>query len=154
HDDPTRTAPPAGGAAPAPHIIQAGYDLHPQIVETNYGSAFEHVGLRVRKRSLVILFTQVVDEVAAAELLRLMRGVMPRHLPLMVLLRDVEVDDLVEGSSSDPYVRGAAAELSTFRDRLVRDLKRHGALVLDIAPGQLTPALINRYLEIKARHLL
>ena len=47
-----------------------------------------------------------------------------------------------------------AAELSSFRDRLVRDLKRHGALVLDVGPGQLTPALINRYLEIKARHLL
>jgi hypothetical protein len=26
--------------------------------------------------------------------------------------------------------------------------------VLDVAPGQLTPSLINRYLEIKARHLL
>jgi uncharacterized protein (DUF58 family) len=146
--------PPAGGAAAARLVVQAGYDLHPEICETNYASAFEHVGLRVRKRSLVILFTQVVDEVAAAELLRLMRGVMPRHLPLMVLLRDVEIDELVEGASTDPYARGAAAELSSFRDRLVRELKRHGALVLDVAPGQLTPSLINRYLEIKARHLL
>ena len=147
-------APPAGGAGAARHIVQAGYDLHPELVETSYGAAFEHVGLRVRKRSLVVLFTQVVDDVAAAELLRLMRGVMPRHLPLMVLLRDVEIDALVEGAGTDAYVRGAAAELSTFRDRLVRELKRHGALVLDVAPGQLTPALINRYLEIKARHLL
>ena len=54
----------------------------------------------------------------------------------------------------DPYVRGAAAELSGFRDRLVRDLKKQGALVLDVSPTQLTPQLINRYLEIKARHLL
>jgi uncharacterized protein (DUF58 family) len=146
--------PPAGGAGAARHVIQAGYDLHPELVETDYASAFEHVGLRFRKRSLVILFTQVVDEVAAADLLRLMRGVMPRHLPLMVLLRDVELDALVEGAGTDPYARGAAAELSSFRDRLVRDLKRHRALVLDVAPGQLTPALINRYLEIKARHLL
>jgi uncharacterized protein (DUF58 family) len=146
--------PPAGGAGAARHVIQAGYDLHPELCETSFAAAFEHVGLRVRKRSLVVLFTQVVDEVASAELLRLMRGVMPRHLPLMVLLRDVEIDDLVEGSATEPYTRGAAAELSSFRDRLVRDLKRHGALVLDVAPGQLTPALINRYLEIKARHLL
>jgi len=147
-------APPTGGAGAARHIIQAGYDLHPDIVETSYAAAFEHVGLRVRKRSLVVLFTQVVDDVAAAELLRLMRGVMPRHLPLMVLLRDVDVDALAEGGGVDPYVRGAAAELSSFRDKVVRDLKRHGALVLDVAPGQLTPQLINRYLEIKARHLL
>lgn len=147
-------APPSGGAGAARHIIQASYDLHPELCETNFAAAFEHVGLRVRKRSLVVLFTQVVDDVTAADLLRLMRGVMPRHLPLMVLLRDVEIDELVEGTDADPYVRGAAAELASFRDRLVRDLKRHGALVLDVAPGQLTPALINRYLEIKARHLL
>jgi len=147
-------APPAGGAGAARRVIQAGYDLHPDLVETDYAAAFEHVGLRVRKRSLVVLFTQVVDEVAAAELLRLMRGVMPRHLPLMVILRDVEIDAMVEGPDEGPYLRGAAAELATFRDRLVRDLKRQGALVLDVAPAQLTPALINRYLEIKARHLL
>lgn len=147
-------APPAGGAGAARQIVQAGYDLHPDLVETNYAAAFEHVGLRVRKRSLVVLFTQVVDDVAAADLLKLMRGVMPRHLPLMVLLRDMDIDALVEGAGVDPYVKGAAAELSSFRDRLVRDLKTHGALVLDVAPGQLTPQLINRYLEIKARHLL
>jgi uncharacterized protein (DUF58 family) len=153
-DEIMRYAPPAGGAGAARSIVQAGYDLHPDLVETDYASAFEHVGLRVRKRSLVILFTQVVDDVAAAELLRLMRGVMPRHLPLMVLLRDAEVDALVEGAGVDPYVRGAAAELGSFRDRLVRELKTHGALVLDVAPGQLTPQLIDRYVEIKARHLL
>lgn len=147
-------APPAGGAGAARQIIQAGYDLHPELVESNYGAAFEHVGLRVRKRSLVVLFTQVVDEVAAADLLRMMRGVMPRHLPLMVILRDVEIDELVEGAAVDPYLRGAAAELSGFRDRLVRELKKQGALVLDVSPAQLTPQLINRYLEIKARHLL
>jgi uncharacterized protein (DUF58 family) len=153
-DEIKRYTAPAGGAGAARQIVQAGYDLHPDVVETSYGLAFEHLGLRLRKRSMVVLFTQVVDDVAAAELIRLMRGALPRHLPLMVLLRDVEVDELVEGSRADPYVRGAAAELATFRDRMVRELKKHGALVLDVAPGQLTPALINRYLEIKARHLL
>jgi uncharacterized protein (DUF58 family) len=153
-------APPASGAHAARHIVQAGYDLHPEIVETSFAAAFHHIGVRVRKRSLIVLFSQVVDDVAAAELLRLMRGLMPRHLPLMVFLRDVEVDALVEqgdpgaGGDDDPYARGAAAELRTFGDRLVRDLERHGALVLDVAPGKLTPALIDRYLDIKARHLL
>jgi len=147
-------APPTGGSGAARHILQAGYGLHPDLVETSYDAAFEHVGLRVRKRSLVVLFTQVVDDVAAALVVRRMRGVMPRHLPLMVLLRDVEIDELVEGPSTDPYVRGAAAELCTFRDRLVRDMKQHGALVLDVAPSDLTPKLLQRYVEVKARHLL
>jgi uncharacterized protein (DUF58 family) len=149
-----RYAAPSGGAAAARRLVQAGYDLHPDLVETSYGAALEHVGMHARKRSLLILFSQVVDEVAARDLLRLLRGVMPRHLPLLVLLRDVEIDALVEGKEADPYVRGAAAELSSARDRLSRELRNLGAMVLDVAPGQLTSGVIKRYLEIKARHLL
>jgi hypothetical protein len=36
----------------------------------------------------------------------------------------------------------------------VRDLGRAGVLTLDTTPSKLTPALVNRYLEIKARQLL
>ena len=155
-------APLTGGARATRKIVQAGYDIEPDLAPTNYRAAFEALAVRVKKRTLVVLFTQVVDEVAAAELEKLMRGLMPRHLPLLVLLRDVDVDALALGHSGEaaalsgvgPYLRGAAAEILSFRDKLVRRLKQHGALVLDVAPGDLTPSLINRYLEIKARHLL
>ena len=155
-------APCAGGAGAASRIVQAAYHLHPEITETNFGAAIEQLGIRVKKRTLIVLFTQIVDDVAAQELLKLMRGLLPRHLPLLVPFRDIEVDALALGQTPDtaeatgtgPFVRAAAAELVSFRDRLVRDLKRRGAHVLDCTPGDLTPALINRYLEIKARHLL
>ncbi|AUX43039.1 hypothetical protein SOCE26_044790 [Sorangium cellulosum] len=155
-------APPAGGPRAAHRIVQAGYDLHPELVETSYAEAFGALSMRVRKRTLVVIFTQVVDDVAAGELLRQTRGLLPRHLPLCVLFRDSDVDGLLEparergGGASDAelYVKGAAAELMGHRDRLIRDLKRHGALVLDVGTSELTPGLINRYLEIKARHLL
>lgn len=155
-------APPAGGPRAAQRIVQAGYDLHPELVETSYPEAFGALATRVRKRALVVIFTQVVDEVAAGELLRQTRGLLPRHLPLCVLFRDGDIDDLLDPARDrggpaqdvDLYIKGAAAELMGYRDRLIRDLKRHGALVLDVATSELTPALINRYLEIKARHLL
>jgi uncharacterized protein (DUF58 family) len=115
----------------------------------------------VKKRTLVVVFTQVVDEVAAKDLLRLSRALLPKHLPLFIPLRDVELDALAQGSlaaaetdQARPYVRAAAAELVSFQDKLLRDLRRAGALVLDVSPTDLTPALINRYLDIKARQLL
>ncbi len=155
-------APCTGGSGAASRIVQAAYHLHPDITETNFGSAIGELGTRVKKRTLIVLFTQVVDDVAAEELLRLLRGLLPRHLPLIVPFRDIDVDALALGQTADtaalsgaaPYVRAAGAELVSFRDRLVRELKRRGAHVLDCNPGDLTPALINRYLEIKARHLL
>jgi uncharacterized protein (DUF58 family) len=151
-------APPAVGARATQAIIHAGYHLHPEIVESNYGVAFQQLSSRVKKRTLVVLFTQVVDEVAARELLRLTRGLLPRHLLLLVLFRDADVETLLEPASTagelGAYLRAAAAEVLTWRERVSLELRKQGALILDVLPQKLTPALINRYLEVKARHLL
>jgi uncharacterized protein (DUF58 family) len=154
-------APCAGGSTAASRIVQAAYHLHPDITETNYAAAIEQLGIRVKKRTMVVLFTQVVDDVAAGAAQAPARN-LPRHLPSSFRCATSEVDALAFGQTADtaptaaagPFVRAAAAELVSFRDRLLRELKKRGAHVLDCSPGELTPSLINRYLEIKARHLL
>lgn len=155
--------PPGGGARATQRLLQSTYDLHPSLVEPDHRAAFDFLASRVRRRALVILFTQVIDGVAAGTIRRLMRTLSPRHLSLCVLLRDGALDGLVEapvseGSGRSPgrdlYVRGAAAEMILGRDRLARDLEADGSLVLHTLPQNLTPALVNRYLEIKAGHML
>lgn len=160
--------PPATGRKAVQALIQASYALHPELVESDAERACAALNLRVRKRTLVVLYTQVIDERAAEELVRVTRGLAPRHLPLLVLFRDMEVYGLLEGvdgrvlregskgraAELDLYTRGAAAELISWREQLIRKLRDQGALVLDVDPTNLTPTLINRYLEIKARHLL
>ncbi|NVB38315.1 DUF58 domain-containing protein [Pseudenhygromyxa sp. WMMC2535] len=176
--------PPSGGRKAVQKLIQASYALHPELVESDPEQAFHLLNSRIRQRTMVVIFTQVIDERAAEELLRISRGLYPRHLPLIVLFRDLEVDALLEGrlaadgspapqasaamstsaapvalgprraSDLDLYTRGAAAGLLSWREGLIRQLKGQGALILDVSPRDLTPALINRYLEIKARHLL
>lgn len=160
--------PPSAGRKAVQKLIQASYALQPELVEPDPERAFGLLNLRVRARTLVVLFTQVIDERAAEELIRVTRGLFPRHLPLIVLFRDVDVHGLLEPPRAavpqaarpselaelDLYTRGAAAELVSWRDQLIRTLKNQGALILDVDPSELTPALINRYLEIKARHLL
>jgi uncharacterized protein (DUF58 family) len=151
--------PPAAGAQTNQRIIQASYDLHPDLVDPNYGAAFDLLGARARRRALVILFTQLIDDVSAKTVLSRMRSLLPRHLPLCVLLRDDDVDQLAEPAqghdkSLDYYVRAAAAETLLWQGRIVNELRAGGALVLNVSPRQLTPALINHYLEIKTRQLL
>ena len=159
-DDVRTYAPPEGGSRAARRIVQAGYDMHPELIETNYEAAFQKLGVLVRKRTLVVLFTQVLDDVAGKAVVKLARGLLPRHLPLFVMFRDSDVDALLDpqahplADDGDVYVSAAAAELTSFRDSVVRELKKQGALVLDVPTGELTPKLMNRYLEIKARHLL
>jgi uncharacterized protein (DUF58 family) len=146
--------PPAGGRRATERLIQATYDVHPALVEPDHRAAFTVLSRRVRRRALVVLFTQVIDDVAAQTVLRLMRSLAPRHLPLIALLRDGALDATAESPRSDLYLRGAAAEAILWRERLARDLKAGGALVLHTLPERLTPALVNRYLEIKAQQML
>ena len=149
--------PPGRGQKAAGRLIQAAYDLHPQLVESDYESAFRTLSIRQQKRALVVLFTQVVDDTVAKMLLLGCRALSRRHLPLVVLFRDLDVDGLlrpVRDDRNELYVRAAAAELARWRAGFIRDLRHGGALVLDVGPKELTVKLIERYFEIKARHQL
>jgi uncharacterized protein (DUF58 family) len=153
--------PPAGGRRAAQRVAHAMYDLHPSMVETDFEAAFAELTKRLRKRALVVLFTQVIDDVSAQAVLRQVRSLRPRHLPVCVLFRDPELDRMAEpgpglatAPDGDLFVAAAAAETILWRERLVRDLKTGGALVLHVPPRLTTPAVINRYLQIKAQHLL
>ncbi|HEX6764501.1 MAG TPA: DUF58 domain-containing protein [Polyangiaceae bacterium] len=148
---------PQGGKGATERLIRAAYDLHPTLVESDYQRALSYVALEQRKRALIILFTQVVDSSVVRALVEGTRGLVKRHLPLVVLFRDLDLDALLEMNDVRPralYAKGAAAELWRFRQSFISDLRRAGALVLDAKPKELTSSLINTYLEVKARHLL
>jgi uncharacterized protein (DUF58 family) len=149
--------PPTSGKQVAQRLVQATFDVHAGLRESNVQQAFVRVGTQLRRRSLIVLFTQVIDETGAAELLKTVRGLRPRHLPLCVLFQDPDLEAAARGEqakSGGLYEAAAAAELLATREKLLRDLKQSGALVLDVPPHELTSSLISRYLEIKVRHLL
>ncbi|MEZ4318120.1 MAG: DUF58 domain-containing protein [Myxococcota bacterium] len=149
--------PPKGGSRSGSRLIRTTYDVFPSLGEPDYALAFRHLSQRVRRRSLVVLFTAVVDEVNAELSQNLLRGLARRHLAMSVWVRDPAIDARLEGPTReplDPWLRGTAAEIALWRDRELAGLRRRGALVVDAPTSQLTPALLARYLEIKARRLL
>jgi hypothetical protein len=80
-----------------------------------------------------------------------------QHLPLGVLLRDREMFDAADSPDGEPfqmYRAAAAADILLWRDQVLKDLEHRGVLVVDAFPDELTAPLINRYLEVKAQHLL
>ena len=48
----------------------------------------------------------------------------------------------------------AAQETLDRREVLLRGLRQHGALVLEVSPSELSSGLVDRYLEVKERGLL
>lgn len=144
--------PPRSGRRSGGALIRSTYDLFPSLDEPDYAAAFRHLSSRVRQRSLVVLLTCVVDQQNATRAAKLTKVLGRRHLPVVVWLRDPAIDTALH--SEDPYQRGAAAEIAGWREERLAEARRGGALVVDCPAGQLTPQLLNRYLEIKSRRLL
>lgn len=146
---------PQAGSKASRAIIQATYDLFPRLVEPDFDLAFQSLATRVKNRTLVILFTHVIDFSAAETLLRRVKAISRRHLPLIICFRDLDVEALADPKGrSDIYLKGAAAEHLRWQRALMHDLKRSGALVLETTARELTGKLVGRYLQIKAQRLL
>jgi uncharacterized protein (DUF58 family) len=149
--------PPRGGMNQMNRLLHSSYDRFPELVESRYDLAFRYLASHCQKRSLVILITNVIDEVNSTQIDRYLSNLVGRHLPLGVLLRDRNLFDAVEIEHPEEeqlWRAAAAADILLWRHQVLSDLKRQGVLALDVFPEQMTAPLINRYLEVKARHLL
>jgi uncharacterized protein (DUF58 family) len=157
-DDAVRVfVPPTGGSVATRSLIRATYGLHPRLVEPDYDAAFEYLVKRVRTRSLVVLFSHVLDDSVANLLVRRLNALRRRHLPLVVMFRDRDIEGVLTEPSQGPrdyYSKGAAAELLRWRESVVSSMKQAGAMVLEAKAAAVTGELITRYLDVKARHLL
>jgi uncharacterized protein (DUF58 family) len=148
---------PERGAVQLRRITEALYAIRPQYVEPDFGHAMTHLALRVGRRSMVVMLTDVQDPEASRELVAHALRLAGRHLVLVVamsdpaalLARDAPID-----SSARAYEWAAAEEFVAGRRESFELLRRGGVLGLDVVAGKLSPALVERYLELKERALL
>ena len=152
-----RYVPPAGGKRQMNRILHAGFDQFPRMVQSRFDQAFLYLSTHCRRRSLVVLITNVIDQVNAQQIDNYMGNLVGAHLPLVVLLRDHSVFQAADNPSPDPtvlYRSAAASQLLTWRNQVIHRMKAAGSLTLDVFPEEMTSPLVNQYLEVKARHLL
>ncbi len=149
--------PPRGGMTQMNRLLHASFDRFPQLCESRYDLAFRYLASHCRKRSLVVLITNLIDEVNANQVQQYLTNLVGRHLPLGVLLRDRRMFDAVDVEQptlAQLWPAAAAADILAWRHQILADLQSKGVLSLDVFPEEMTAPLVNSYLEIKARHLL
>lgn len=149
--------PPKSGLSQMNRLLHASFNRFPELVESRYDEAFLYLKTHCRKRSLVIFITNIIDEVNSNQVERYLGTMVGRHLPMAVFLRDRQLFAAAEvphPQGSALFRAAAAAEILTWRHQVLRDLTSKGVLSVDVFPEDLTAPLVNRYLEIKARHLL
>lgn len=149
--------PPRGGMHQLNALLHAAFDRFPRLVESRYDEAFLYLASRCKKRSLVVLITNIVDEVNSMQVEQYLGALTGRHLPVGVVLRDrrlFEAADQQRPTGAELYRAAAAADILAWRHQVLRDMEHRGIRIVDADPRDLTAGMINQYLEIKARHLL
>ncbi len=148
--------PPARGPAHYQRILNALYGIEPELCHVDYSAAITYLLAHVRRRSLVVLFTDLQDEAHSRPLVDYTRLLMPRHLPLCVTLSDTALSDLrahVPTTRDALFERAVATELLREREILKGELLRLGAHVIDRTPDALSIDTINAYVDLKRRRL-
>jgi uncharacterized protein (DUF58 family) len=148
---------PATGPAAAAAIVEALADIEPQFDEPDYERAALELRRTYRKRSLIVVFTDLFDPVASSGVLASLALLVRRHLVLVALMNDAALDDALAAEPRDvgtAYRAALATSLAAERERAVAELRARGMLVVDVPARDLRLAVLDAYLDVKTRGLL
>lgn len=133
-------------------VVGAVYDLEPTNVESDYELAFRTVG--GSKRALVLVLTDLLEEVAAKPLVAAAPVLARRHAVVVAGSTDPDLDALLSTPPAvavDAYAAAVAVDVLDARRRAVSRLEATGVSVLEAPPQSLAAACVSSYLRLKAR---
>jgi len=125
--------------------------------EANYTLALATLSGTLQRRSLVVVFTDFTDSTAAELMIESIGRLLRRHLVLFVVLRDQELEALTGAEPKTPEDVARAVVAGTLlreRDLVLARLRRMGVHIVEARAGDVGPAVINAYLDLKRRDLL
>jgi uncharacterized protein (DUF58 family) len=132
--------------------VAAGIDYSSN--ETNYTLGLATLASGLKRRSLIILFTEFTDTVSAELMLSAVGPLLKKHLLLFVVLRDAELEAFTAAEPATPAdVNRAVTAAGLLRERrlVLTRLRRLGVEVVEAPAASAGPALVNAYLDLKRR---
>jgi len=154
---PRAWAAPAAGVESFARLQHATADLEYGTGETNFTLGLTDLATHLKRRSLVVVFTDFVDVVTADLMVENVSRLARRHLVVFVALRDPELESIAQappGSTDALYRAVTAADFVRERDVVLRRLQRMGVLVVDARPTDVSTDLVSRYLDAQRRELV
>ncbi len=149
--------PPGRGREQTEAVMEALYSIEPELIEPSYTRAFQYIAANCKRRALVVVLTDLVDEEGSRELLASLRLLRPRHLPLVVCIADRDLRAIVRDAPAtlrDLFTQSVAEEIMFQREAALRRVEQQGGLALDVTTAALVPNLLETYIRVKERGLL
>ncbi|MCA9605740.1 MAG: DUF58 domain-containing protein [Myxococcales bacterium] len=148
---------PGRGQGQYRKLLDALYAIEASETFVDFRRLVEFVQVRQRKRALLVMFSDLLDEAHAMPLAEHAALLRRKHLAVCVTMHDPVAEKLADAPVEDAsatYMRAAAADLLMEREHVKAHLEKSGVRLVEAPPGELAVATVNRYLEIKARRSL
>ena len=142
-------------AFPAIQRLAAGIDYGTR--ETNHTLGLTRLAQRLDRRTLIVLFTEFTDPTSAELMVKACAPLLKRHLLLLLIHRDEELESLAAAEPLTPEdVTRAVAAQALLRERAIvaARLRRMGVHVVEAGHESGGSALVEAYLMLKRQRLL
>ena len=154
--DTRRWLPPRKGADAINGLLNHVYRIQPRPVEIDYVGAATDLVVRQRRRSLIVILTNVREE--DSEDLRMATDLLKRrHLVILASLRERALDDTLARSVhsfDDAVLFAATNQYLDARRESQKLLRAGGVFVEDCLSQELPAAITSRYFAIKRAGIL
>lgn len=139
-------------------LLDALGQVQVQPVEPDYEAFMLQFARGLKRRSLVVVLTDLIDPIASRSLVASLKSFSRNHVLMVVTLADSQIActaDMLPQSPYAVYQKGVALDLLALREETRHLLcKGKQAIVVDAAPETLDETLIARYLELKRQNRL
>jgi uncharacterized protein (DUF58 family) len=145
------------GAAAFASLQHSVAEIDYSTEETNYVLGLATLSGELKRRSLVIVFTEFADQTAAQLMVEALGRLLKRHLVMFIAFRDEELEALQDHTPVLPEDVSRAVVASTLlseRDLVLARLKAMGVHIVEGSARTIGPSIISTYLDLKARDLL
>ena len=144
--------PPTANLTSFPAIQRLAANLSYSPEETNFTLGLHHLNAQLKRRSLVVVFSDFSDSSGAELMLEGVEKLTRRHRLVFVALKDKDLVSRIESEpeNADDVVKAVVAgELMQGRRVVLERLKRLGVDVIETPPNAMSARLIALYLRLK-----
>jgi len=149
--------PPAKGMAHLQTILQSIYNLKVDAAESNYAAVLTYLEVRQKKRSLLLLFSDISTFLHEESALVYLRRLRRRHLFLMIGIEDELINKrMLEEplTVQNTMVKSIAQQQILNKKREKRKWENLGLQMVEAKEETLAIAAVSYYIEIMNRNLL
>ncbi|WP_042144134.1 DUF58 domain-containing protein [Paucisalibacillus sp. EB02] len=149
--------PPDKGMAQLHKILESVYHLEVDASESNYLQALQYLQSVQKKRSLILLFSDIQTFLQEDRTLMYFEGIRKRHLFLLVTVED---ELMVKRAKEEPtgvnqaMVKGVAQQQILHKKRQKAKWERRGFILVEAKEERLATDAVSQYIHIMNQGLL